>query len=214
MKLKNRSKPMRPPVQGGTYLAVCVYSIDLGEQLCEFEGKKPEYKDKVLLGFELCGITYDEDGIPKPYDLSKTYTASRHKNASIRKTVEAWNGKEMSEEEAEAFDTNDLVGRTAMVNVVLKENGYNDIQSIIQIPAGLPSPTATIPFIRFDIDPWDQAAFDALPEWAQNRVKKSTQYQKEHAPTETIAAVPQIANMPTIGAGAAVVPPANGGAPF
>lgn len=197
MKLKNTGKPSRPPVNGGTYLAVCVYSIDIGEQLCKFENST-DYKSQVVLGFELSGVTYDDNGVQKPYDLGKRYTSSKHPNSGIRKMVNAWNGRDMTDEEAEKFDTNDLVGRAALVNVVLKENGYNDIQSVLQIPAGLPTPVATMPLIRFDMDPWNQVAFDALPEWAQNAIKKSTEWQKEHAPTETIAAAPvaQPAQMP------------------
>ena len=44
--------------------------------------------------------------------------------------------------------------------------------------------------IRFDMEPWSQEAFDKLPEWAQNRVKDSTQWQKQHAP-ETVVDVQQ-----------------------
>ena len=112
--------------------------------------------------------------------------------------VDAWNGYEMTEEDATKFDTNDLVGRPALLNVILKENGYNDIQSVTQIPEGLPIPTPVpnLPLIRFDLDPFDQAAFDALPEWAQNRIKKSTEWQKEHPPTDTLTAVPPIITAP------------------
>lgn len=189
MKLKNTGKPSRPPVNGGTYLAVCVYSIDIGEQLCKFENNS-SYKEQVCIGFELMGMTYEDNGVQKPYDLGKTYAASRHQNSGIRKMVNAWNGREMTDEEAESFDTNDLVGRPALVNVIVKENGFNDIQSVLQVPAGLPAPVATMPLIRFDMDPWNQAAFEALPEWAQERIKKSTQYQKEHLPQETVVVQP------------------------
>lgn len=228
MKLKNTGKPSRPPINGGTYLAVCVYSIDIGEQLCKFENST-DYKSQVIIGFELSGVTYDDNGVQKPYDLSRRYTSSKHPNSGIRKMVNAWNGRDMTDEEADKFDTNDLVGRAALVNVVLKENGYNDIQSVLQIPAGLPTPVATLPLIRFDMDPWDQAAFDALPEWAQNAIKKSTEWQKEHAPTDAIAATPagQTVAMPqnfpanmapqaVTGGGQAwpTASPGAGGAPF
>ena len=166
-------------------MAVCVYSIDIGEQLHKYTDKS-SYQHDVVIGFELSGVSYEENGEKKPYDLSKTYNASKYPTSAFRKMVNAWNGREMSQEEADQFDTNDVVGRTAMVNVVLKENGYNDIQSVMQVPPGLPEPVATMPFIRFDMEPWDQQAFEALPEWAQNRIKKSTQYQKYHLPAETV----------------------------
>lgn len=192
MKLKDGGKPSRPPINGGTYLAVCVYSIQIGEQLHKFSDKS-SYQDDVVIGFELAGVTYDDDGVKKPYDLGKTFNASKHPNSALHKMVNAWNGREMTEDEANEFDTNDLVGRPAMLNVMLKENGFNEIQSVMQIPAGLPAPVATMPLIRFDMDPWDQKSFDALPEWAQNRIKKSTEYQKDHVPVSDVAVQPQTA---------------------
>ena len=62
----------------------------------------------------------------------------------------------------------------------------------------VPQPLSKL--IRFDTDDWNQAAFDALPEWAQERIKKSTQYQKEHVPQTDVTVQPQKA--------------ATGGAPF
>ena len=57
------------------------------------------------------------------------------------------------------------------------------------MPTGLPIsvPEPMSPLIRFNMDPWDQAAFDKLPEWAQEKVKKSTEWQKEHAPVANVA---------------------------
>lgn len=40
--------------------------------------------------------------------------------------------------------------------------------------------------IAFDIDRWDNEAFKSLPEWIQERIKKSTQYQKLHVPTDSV----------------------------
>ena len=39
MKIKDNIKPSLPPIPGGNYLGICVYSIGIGEQLCEYEGK-------------------------------------------------------------------------------------------------------------------------------------------------------------------------------
>ena len=232
MKLKSGGGPTRPPLKGGTYVAVCVYSIQLGEHLHKFSDKS-NYQHDVSIGFELIGFTYEDNGVQKPYDLSKTYNASIHPNSALRKMVNAWNGYEMTEEDAAKFDTNDLVGRPALLNVILKENGYNDIQSVTQIPEGLPIPTPVpnMPLIRFDLEPFDQTAFDALPEWAQNKIKNSVEWGKKLAPAETITAVPPTLVLPGNHSVPAVVSPvitqtavapptppitpsSNGGAPF
>lgn len=203
MKIKTGVKPSLPPVPGGTYLAVCVYSIAIGEQLCEFKDKGKSYNNQVMLGFELAGVTVEIDGKQEPRTLGRTFNVAKSKNAALRKFVGAWESKEFTDEEFLELDTNDLVGKPAMLNVVLNESGeYSNIESIMQIPAGFPVPQPTLPLIRFDMDPWDQAAFDALPEWAQDRIKKSTEWQKNHAPTDTIAAAPTIPTAP----GAQTVP--------
>lgn len=188
MKVKNGVKPSLPPVPGGTYLAVCVYSINIGEQLCEFKDKGKSYNNQVMLGFELAGMTIEIDGKPEPRILGRTFNVAKSKNSALRKFVSAWDAKEYTDEEFLELDTNDLVGKPAMLNIVLNESGeYSNIESIMQIPNGFPMPAATSPLIRFDMEPWNQKAFETLPEWAQERIKKSTEWQKEHAPNEVIS---------------------------
>lgn len=77
MKIRNNVKPSLPPIPGGTYLAICVYSIGIGEQLCEYEGKSKNYYNQVMLGFEICGQTVEIDGKQEPRVLSKTFNATK-----------------------------------------------------------------------------------------------------------------------------------------
>ena len=187
MKVKDRAKPKIPPVEPGVYVAVCVYSIDLGEQLCEYKDKSKSYNNQVQLGFELIGETVEIDGKQEPRTLSRTLNFARSKNSSLRKFVQSWLGKTFSDEAFDEFDTNDLVGMPAQLSVILNESGdYSNIDTIMQLPKGMPAPQATQPLIRFDIEPWDEAAFDQLPDWAKDKVKKSTQYQKLHIPTDSV----------------------------
>lgn len=187
MKVKDRAKPKIPPVEPGVYVAVCVYSIDLGEQLCEYKDKSKSYNNQVQLGFELIGETVEIDGKQEPRTLSRTLNFARSKNSSLRKFVQSWLGKTFSDEAFDEFDTNDLVGMPAQLSVILNESGdYSNIDTIMQLPKGMPAPQATQPLIRFDIEPWDDAAFEQLPDWAKEKVKKSTQYQKLHVPTDSV----------------------------
>ena len=36
------------------------------------------------------------------------------------------------------------------------------------------------------MDQWDDAVLEKLPEWIRDQIKKSTQYQKDHAPTDNV----------------------------
>ena len=85
MKIRNNVKPTLPPIPGGTYLAICVYSIGIGEQLCEYEGKSKNYYNQVMLGFEICGQTIEVDGKQEPRVLSKTFNAVKGKKSGLRK---------------------------------------------------------------------------------------------------------------------------------
>ena len=190
MKIRNNVKPTLPPIPGGTYLAICVYSIGIGEQLCEYEGKSKNYYNQVMLGFEICGQTVEIDGKQEPRVLGKTFNATKGKKSGLRKFIGAWEAKELSDDEYLDKDTNDYVGKAALLTVVLNETGeYSNIDGVAPLPVGLPIdvPQPLSKLIRFDVDEWDQAAFEALPEWAQERIKKSTQYQQEHVPVETVA---------------------------
>ena len=193
MKIRDNVKPTLPPLPGGTYLGICVYSIALGEQLCEYEGKSKNYYNQVRLGFEICGHTVEVDGKQEPRVLSKTFNATKGKKSGLRKFLGAWEAKELSDDEYLDSDTNDYVGRPAFLTIVLNETGeYSNIDGIAPLPTGLPInvPEPMSQLIRFDMDPWDQKAFDALPEWAQEKIKKSTEYQKEHAPVTNVTMDP------------------------
>lgn len=190
MKIRNNVKPTLPPIPGGTYLAICVYSIGIGEQLCEYEGKSKNYYNQVMFGFEICGQTVEIDGKQEPRVLGKTFNATKGKKSGLRKFIGAWEAKELTDDEYLDKDTNDYVGRAALLTVVLNETGeYSNIDGIAPLPEGIPIsvPQPLSKLIRFDVDNWNQAAFEALPEWAQERIKKSTQYQKEHISVETVA---------------------------
>lgn len=187
MKIKDRAKPKLPPVAPGVYIAVCVYSIDLGEQLCEYKDKAKSYNNQVQLVFELIGETVEIDGKQEARTLSRTFNIARSKNAGLRKFVQSWMARQFSDEEFGELDIDDFVGQPAQLSVILNDTGeYANIDSIMQLPRGSAPPKETLPLIRFNLEPWNQEAFDALPEWAQEKVKKSTQYQKEHTPTDTI----------------------------
>ena len=187
MKVKNRARPKLPPVEPGVYIAVCVYSIDLGEQLCEYKDKTKSYNNQVRLGFELIGETVEIDGKQEPRVLSRTLNFTQSKNGGLRKFVQSWLGKTITDDEFRELDTNDLVGTPAQLSVVLNESGeYANIDTIMQLPRGMAAPSPASTLIRYDMEPWDDDAFAALPDWAQEMIKKSTQYQKLHIPTNPV----------------------------
>ena len=188
MKIKERAKPKTPPVEPGVYIGICIGVIDLGEQYSE---KFKNYSNKVKIIWELAGETVEIDGKQEPRQLSKEFTVSTSKKSSLRGFISSWNGRNYTDEEFGELDLFDQIGRACQLQVVLNDTGeYANVDNLMALPKGVPAPTSTTPPIRWDMDHWDDNVFEGLPRWAQEQIKKSTQYQKDHTPTDTIQAQP------------------------
>lgn len=119
--------------------------------------------------------------------LSKEFTISSSSKSNLRKFIESWNSKSYSDDEFLDFDLFDQIGKPCQINVVLNETKeYSNVDNIMPIPRGFPAPTTDTKRIRWDMEQWDDAVFAELPEWIQDKIKKSTQYQKDHAPNTVV----------------------------
>ena len=186
LKIKKKSGSSVPPMEAGTYPAVCVGIVDLGEQYSETFKK---YSDKLLVIWEI-------DGEDKPRWLSKDFSASLNEKSNLYQTLVSWRGKAFTENELTEdengfmqFSVLDMLGTGCFLQVIVEEkdgNSYNRITSVISLPAGMSAPTTETPLIAFDMDAWDDEVFNSLPVWIQDRIKKSTQYQKLHVPTDPV----------------------------
>lgn len=184
MRIKDKAKPKIPPVAPGVYIAICVGVIDLGEQYSE---KFKSYRNEAQIVWELVGETVEIDGEQKPRQLSRTFSMTTGKKGALRAFLSSWNGIQYGDEQFGELDLFDQIGRPCQLNVVLNDTGeYANVDSVIPLPKGMAAPTTATPAIRWDMDAWDDEAFAALPEWVQEKIKKSTQYQKDHTPAETV----------------------------
>ncbi len=184
LKVKDRAKPKLPPVEPGVYLAVCVGVIDLGEQYSE---KFKNYRNEVQFVWELAGETVEVDGEQEPRCLSRTFGVAASKKSNLRGFLGGWNGVQYSDEQFRDLDLFGQAGRPCQLNVVLNDTGeYANVDSVIPLPKGVPAPQAVSPTILWNMDEWSDEKFSALPDWVQEKIKKSTQYQKDHTPTDSV----------------------------
>lgn len=191
MKIKDRAKPKAPPVEPGVYMAVCVGVVDLGEQYSE---KFKSYSNKVKFVWALPGETIEIDGKQEERQLSKEFTISASKKGNLRAFLESWNAKSYSDDEFGEVDLFDQIGKACQLQVVLNDTGeYSNVANLMPLPKGMPAPTSKTAFFTWDMDAWDDAVFENLPAWTQDQIKKSTQYQKEHAPDTTVEVKPTAA---------------------
>lgn len=188
MRIKDRARPKTPPVAPGVYIGICIGVIDLGEQYSE---KFKSYSNKVKIIWELVGETIEVDGKQEPRQLSKEFTVSTSKKSNIRTFISSWNGRSYTDDEFGELDLFGQIGQACQLQVVLNDTGeYANVDNIMALPKGVPAPTSATPPIRWDMDHWDEKAFAELPQWAQEQIKKSTQYQRDHTPTDTIQVQP------------------------
>ncbi len=193
LKIKKKSGSSVPPMDAGTYSAVCVGIVDLGEQYSETFKK---YNDKLLVIWEIPSQTIEIDGEDKPRWLSKDFSASLNEKSNLYQTLVSWRGKAFTENELTEdengfmqFSVLDMLGTGCFLQVIVEEKdsgSYNRITSVVALPAEMDAPKTETPLITFDIDAWDDEVFTSLPGWIQERIKKSTQYQKLHVPTDPV----------------------------
>lgn len=205
MKIKDRAKPKAPPIEPGVYIAVCVGVVDLGEQYSE---KFKNYANKLMFIWELPEELIEVDGEQKPRQLSKEFAFSVSKKGNLRAFLSSWNTVTYTDESFGEVDVFDQLGTGCQVSVALNETGeYSNVVNVMALPKGVTAPMAVAPFVRWDMEHWSDETFGTLPEWIQEKIKKSTQYQKEHTPTDCIEVAAPAASVP-------VTTARTGGAPF
>lgn len=197
MSLKAKRKPANniPPLDGGTYMSVCVGVIDLGEQYRQFDKQKQgKYAEECMFIFEIPSERVQVDGEDKPRWLSsKRYTVSLHERSALYQMLTSWRGKALSDAEldpaGDGFDLMQMAGQGAMlsVSVAEKDDGSrrNKIEAVTGFPKGIPVPETESEILVFDADDPDMEVFGKLPEWIQDVIRKSTQF-ADNAPDEKV----------------------------
>lgn len=150
------------PCPEGSYAAVCVDAIDLGEKVEQFEGNPEKLTRKVVLVYRTAE-TNPETG--DHFDVSKEFTLSMHEKASLRKWLEAWRGKPYSADAIEqGVSLHKLVGAPAFIGVGHKQSKkgrtYAVLMSVMKVPAGMAIPP---------LKPYERPEF-----WAERKAEYAT----------------------------------------
>jgi len=176
-------------VPAGAYIGRCYSLIDLGTQTTTGQyGEKQQHK--LRIGWELFGedeqgqrLTVEVDGKEMPMTISKSYTVSLHEKAGLRKDLQAWRGKEFTDEEAKSFDVSKLMGAYCMVNVTTSEtNGktYSNVAGLTPLPGALKNvkPAAVHALVSFDLDAPDMDVFASFHEKLQEAIKRAPEWKR------------------------------------
>jgi hypothetical protein len=158
----------------------------------------PDPKHQLYIRFETPTerVSYLKDGvgIEGPMSIGRTFTASMHEKANLRKFVESWFGKAFpSDELASDFDFKKLLGKKCLLNVTHTERGghtYANIVSAAPIPKGMKSDyTQHNTPIYYSLEKPDEQMFKTLPEWLQKKLDNRIEEEGEAvSPATTVDA--------------------------
>lgn len=187
----DKSKP-RELIPAGNYIARCYQMIQIGTTTEIVMGKSVT-SEKVRIGWELPEETkvFDEKRGPQPLVISMDFTLSMNKKSNLRKTLASWRGKDFTEEEAKSFDITKLLGVACMLNVIHKPGvadptkSYEKISSISPLPKGVKCPAQVNAMFELSYDAFNDEKFFSLPDFVQDKIKGSVEFQQRLRPAET-----------------------------
>lgn len=193
----SKSFPITP---AGVQHAVAISVIDIGTQ--PPSGNFPARR-KVMIAWELPNEKIpvkSADGlatIEMPRVISKDYTLSTDKKATLRNDLKSWRGRDFTAEEIKAFDIQSVIGANCLLNVIHvtkeKPDGpktYANVGGLMPLAKGMPKLAPENKTLVFDIPSVMPVTFpDNMPEWVQNKIKASEEYKElinpgHHGPTD------------------------------
>ena len=161
-----------PILDEGGYAARIYSIVDIGIHQTNFGEKQ-----QIIVTWELPSELSDE-GLP--HAISMFYTLSLNDKANLRKDLEKMKGKIPPEKLSSAafIDTlfEKMLGTTCQLSISVYENkeGYkrNGIEGVGKLMKGQVVPEAINAPVLLDLEHYDQAVFDKLPEWQQGKVSE------------------------------------------
>jgi hypothetical protein len=171
---KNKGGGDFKPVPAGTHVAVCTMIADMGVQ----PSAKYKPKHQVYIRWELPNeiMTWkDAEGREQsgPMVIGQKYTLSLSEKASLRTDLEAWRGRQFTEQELAGFDIKNILGKACMLGIthnVTPNKTYANISAVMGLPKGTPAPTPSVTPLAYDLDAPNDATFQKLPPWLQEAI--------------------------------------------
>lgn len=179
-------------VPAGVYLARCYRMIDLGTQTNISAKYGTKTVREVMLYWELLQDdagepVFMEDG-ERVFSISKKYTLSMNKKANLRKDLDSWRGKPFTDAEADDFDITKLLDKFCMIQVVHNTSGDKTYANVGTIMTTKKTAEGKNEVGAFSIDDPDMEFFGTLPQWLQDKIKESAEWEddgEEQPATET-----------------------------
>lgn len=164
----------------GVFLARCYKMVDVGTQE-ETGAFGTKQNRKVYFWWELL---QDDDGESvlmedgQPFSIMNSYKLSMHQKSNLRKHVDSWRGKKLTEEEAADFDITVLLDKYCKIQVThsTSKDGQKTYANIEAIMTTKKKPEGVNEISAFSIENPDMDVFNDLPEWIQNKIEDAPEW--------------------------------------
>jgi len=177
MSLKAPPSAARPLIEAGTHIARLVWIIDLGTHEETYpDGVKILHKVRLSWETPEATAVFKEGGEEQPFMVSKDFTFSMHEKSTLRKFMESWRGKALTNEEAAAFDFEKILGQPCLLTLnhkASKKSGaiYAEIVGIAKLMKGQVCARQINGAILYTVDQRDNDVFHELPEFLQEKIQ-------------------------------------------
>lgn len=170
----------RPLPPTGTFLARVIRIVYIGTIKTEWKGQTKEIP-KLWITWELPSKKHVfREGEPEmPFVISAEYTHSMGNKSNLRPITEAILGCSLEDDEAYAFDHDELLGKACQITVVHDvkgDNTYANVSAVGQLLEGTVCPPAINSLKVLSFEKWDGEMFDVLPKFIQDKIVSSKEY--------------------------------------
>lgn len=186
----------------GTYPARLVGIAGVGEQTVNYEGRASS-RDLIVLMFEAIGLhrrhkdgtpytmTVNGKEVPEPQTVRMEISRSLAANSNLIKVI----SKLMQiPEDPEEIDIEQALNAPCLLSVEKKlaasGSEYNKVDTVSQPIMGMNIDLPRTKPFCYDVESHTDEAFNTLPEWIQEMVKKSTQWADMHANSTPVQTAP------------------------
>ena len=164
-------------LEGGVYTGISSAIIDLGLQTSEKFGKTQR---KFIMVWDIPSEEIEIKGQRQARQMSKEYSFSLNEKRTLRIDLQAWRGKNFTEEEARGFNLLNLLNKGCQLQIILEkknDKSYNNIAGIVSLPKGVEVETLQNTY-HFDLENVETYKnWSRIPEWIQDRIKKADNYE-------------------------------------
>ncbi len=164
------------PIEAGPHQAICIRYYDLGTHYRELFDKSAR---RVMIMWEIPDSRIEIEGEDLPRAISREYTLSLHKKATLRADLESWRGKTFSDLELEGFNLDKILGTNCMVNIIHKitdKATYANVAGVMPLMKNMKKRQPENPLVSFSFDDAEIEIPKDTPQWIEDKIKASNEW--------------------------------------